>query len=199
MLTLTSPIETPFHRIPAGVKLAALCAFTIWLFAAHGTLPLTLSLAAVVAGYATGGPLFMATGARMLWPLWPFILIVGVWHGLTGAAWEGAAIILRMVTAVAAANLVTMTTRLDDMMAVMRRLARPLAPFGLPPRRLALAVALVIRFIPVLSHNAAKITEAWRARSPRRPRWRILPALTLSAIDDADRVAEALRARGGAG
>lgn len=199
MLTLTSPIETPFHRIPAGVKLAALCAFTIWLFAAHGILPLTLSLAAVIAGYATGGPLFAATGARMLWSLWPFVLIVGLWHAFTGATLEGTSIILRMIAAVAAANLVTMTTRLDDMMVVMQRLARPLTPLGLPPRRLALAVALVIRFIPVLSQNAAKVSEAWRARSARRPRWRILPALTLSAIDDADRVAEALRARGGVG
>lgn len=199
MLTLTSPIETPFHRIPAGVKLAALCAFTIWLFAAHSVIPLTLSLAAVVACYATGGRLFAATGARMLWPLWPFVLIVGLWHGYTGATRDGATIILRMITAVAAANLVTMTTRLDAMMAVIQRLARPLAIFGLPPRRLALAVALVIRFIPVLSQNATKIAEAWRARSPRKPRWRTLPALTLSAIDDADRVAEALRARGGVG
>jgi biotin transport system permease protein len=199
MLTLTSPIETPFHRLPTGAKLGLLCGFTIWLFAAHGPLPLTLSLAAVMAAYATGGALFMATGARMLWPLWPFILIVGVWHAVTGAPWDGAIIILRMVTAVAAANLVTMTTRLDDMMAIFQRLARPLAPLGLPPRRLALAVALVIRFIPVLSRNAAQISEAWRARSPRKPRWRVLPALTLSAIDDADRVAEALRARGGAG
>jgi biotin transport system permease protein len=199
MLTLTSPIETPFHRIPAGVKLTVLCTFTIWLFAAHGALSLGLSLAAVVASYAVGGALFAVTGARMLWPLWPFVVIVGVWHGVTGAAGDGAIIILRMITAVAAANLVTMTTRLDDMMDIVQRLARPLAPLGLPPRRLALAVALVIRFIPVLSQNATKITEAWRARAPRRPRWRILPALTLSAIDDADRVAEALRARGGAG
>ena len=199
MLTLTSPIETLFHRIPAGAKLGLLCAFTIWLFAADGTLPLSLSLAAVVAAYATGGALFLTTGARMLWPLWPFVLIVGLWHGLTGAPWQGGIIILRMVTAVAAANLVTMTTRLDDMMILFTGLARPLAPLGLPPRRLALAIALVIRFIPVLSQNAARISEAWRARSARRPRWRILPALTLSAIDDADRVAEALRARGGVG
>jgi biotin transport system permease protein len=199
MLTLTSPIETPFHHIPAGVKLATLCAFTLWLFAAPGLLPLGLSLAAVVAGYATGGVLFATTGLRMLWPLWPFIAVVGLWHGITGAAWDGAGIILRMVTAVAAANLLTMTTRLDAMMHVITTLARPLARLGLPPPRLALAIALVIRFIPVLSQNAARISEAWRARSPRKPRWRTLPALTLSAIDDADRVAEALRARGGVG
>jgi biotin transport system permease protein len=204
MLTLTSPVETPLHRIPAGLKLAALCGFTVWLFAAPGLLPpgllpLGISLAAVGTLYAAGGALFATTGLWMLWPLWPFILIVGLWHGLTGAVLDGLVIILRMVAAVAAANLVTMTTRLEAMIRVVEALARPLAALGLPPRRLALAVALMIRFIPVLSQNAARISEAWRARSPRRPRWRTLPALTLSAIDDADRVAEALRARGGVG
>ncbi len=199
MLTLTSPIDTPLHGLRAGQKLLGLCAFTIWLFAADGLTALGVSLAAVATLYATGGTTFALHGARMLWPLWPFVLIVGLWHAFTGAAWDGAAIIVRMIAAVAAANLVTMTTRLDDMIGIIERLARPLARFGLPPRRLALATALVIRFIPVLSENAHRIVEAWRARSARQPRWRVLPALTLSAIDDADRVAEALRARGGVG
>ncbi len=199
MLTLTSPVETRFHGLPVGVKLAGLCAFTLWLFAVDDLGWLAASLAAVVACYATGGRLFAANGARMLWPLWPFVVIVGVWHGVTDAPWQGVAIILRMITAVAAANLVTMTTRLADMIAVIEWLARPLGRIGLPPRRLALAIALVIRFVPVLAQNAARITEAWGARSARRARWRVLPALMLSAIDDADRVAEALRARGGVG
>ena len=33
MLTLTSPVETPLHRVPAGVKLAALAVYTVALFA----------------------------------------------------------------------------------------------------------------------------------------------------------------------
>jgi biotin transport system permease protein len=57
----------------------------------------------------------------------------------------------------------------------------------------------MIRFIPVLSDRLSQISESWRARSPRRPGWRILTPATLAALDDADQVAEALRARGGAG
>jgi biotin transport system permease protein len=110
----------------------------------------------------------------------------------------GAVVLLRMVTAVALANFVTMTTRLSDMLAVFERLARPLAPI-LPPRRLALAFALVIRFIPVMLDRMGQIRQSWSARSPRPPRWRVMVPATLAALDDADRVAEALRARGGAG
>jgi biotin transport system permease protein len=103
---------------------------------------------------------------------------------------------MRMVAAVAAANLVTMTTRLSDMLTVFETLARPLAPL-LPPRRLALAFALVIRFLPTLALRLAQITEGFRARSPRRPGWRVLVPATLAALDDADHAAMALRARGG--
>ena len=97
------------------------------------------------------------------------------------------------------ANFVTMTTSLSDMLEVFQRLARPMRIFGLSPRLIGLAVALVIRFIPVMLERLTLITQSWSARSPRRPRWRVLVPATLAALEDADRVAEALRARGGAG
>jgi biotin transport system permease protein len=198
MLTLTSPVETWAHRLPAGAKLAALAAVTTGLFLLTSPWALVGSFTAAVVLYLTGGGRFALTGLRQLAPLWPFVVIVGLWHLWTGDMTGGAVILLRMVTAVALANFVTMTTRLSDMLAVFERLARPLAPI-LPPRRLALAFALVIRFIPVMLERMGQIRQSWSARSPRRPRWRVMVPATLAALDDADRVAEALRARGGAG
>jgi biotin transport system permease protein len=197
MLTLTSPVETPLHRLPAGLKLALLAAGTVALFALRDPGALAAALAALAAGYAALG--LLAHGLRLLRPLWPFVLILALWHGWTGEWREGVVIVLRLLAAVMAANLVTMTTRLSDMVAVIEGLARPLRPIGLPPRTFALSVALVIRFIPVLSDRMAQLRAAWAARSPRRAGWRILVPATLAALDDADRVAEALRARGGAG
>lgn len=199
MLTLTSPVETWAHRVPAGAKLAAMALATTGLFALDAPAALAAALALTVALHLTGGLRFAVAGLWLLRPLWPFILIVGVWHLWTGDIAGGATVLLRMVTAVALANFVTMTTRLSDMLAVIERLARPLRPLGLSPRRLAIAVALVIRFIPVMLDRLEQIGASWRARSPRRPRWRVLVPATLAALDDADRTAEALRARGGAG
>jgi biotin transport system permease protein len=198
MLTLTSSVETVFHRWPAGLKLGLLCGFTVWLFAAPGLGWLVASLVAVALSYAACGWPFTRQGLLMLRPLWPFVVIVAVWHGLSADWTGGAGIIIRLIAALAAANLVTMTTGLAPMIRVVEWLARPLSPL-LPPRRLALAFALVIRFVPVLGQHAETLQHAWRARSPKPPRWRILPPLTLAAIDEADRVAEALRARGGVG
>ena len=198
MLTLTSPAETWAHPLPAGVKLAALGVATTGLFLITSPVVLAGAGCAVVAIYLAAGSRFAHLGLRQLWPLWPFVMIVALWHLWSGEVLAGVAIVLRMLTAVALANFVTMTTRLSDMLAVFERLARPLSPI-LPPRRLALAFALVIRFIPVMLERMTLIGQSWRARSTRRPRWRVLVPATLAALDDADRVAEALRARGGAG
>ncbi|WP_112309243.1 energy-coupling factor transporter transmembrane component T family protein [Pseudogemmobacter bohemicus] len=197
MLTLTSPVETPWHRLPAGAKLAALMLFGLLVMASEKLLPIGTAALLVLALYLPGGRLLLAQGARMLWPLWPFalaLMVFGWWDGRPGHA---GLITLRMLTLVAAANLVTMTTRLTDMLAVFERLARPLAPL-LPPRRLAMAFALVIRFVPVMAETTARLRDAWRARSPRRPAWHIVMPVLLGALDIADQSADALRARGGA-
>ena len=150
MLTLTSPHQTWAHSLPAGGKMAALCLWTAGLFSLHSLPALTLAAVVTAALVLSGGARFAMTSARLLRPLWPFVLIVALWHLWLAQPATGAAIVLRLLAAVAAANFVTMTTRLSDMIAVIAFLARPLRALGLSPRLLALAVALVIRFIPVM-------------------------------------------------
>jgi len=197
MLTLTSPVDTWLHHVPAGAKLCALAAGTFGLFALHDPFALAFALALLGAVYAALG--LLHHGLRQLWPLWPFLVLLVLWHGWTGEMREGAGIVLRLLAAVMAANLVTMTTRLSAMIRVLERLAQPLRHLGVPTHRLALSIGLVIRFIPVLSDRMVQLRAAWSARSPRRAGWRIVVPATLAALDDAERVAEALRARGGAG
>lgn len=188
---LTSSFKTWAHPLPAGLKLAVLCVATGALFAFASVQILGVAALLIAALTLSCGMGFARQSLRALRPLWPFVLIVALWHDPN---WQN--IILRMICAVALANFVTMTTRLSDMIRVFETLARPLSPI-LPPQRLALAIALMIRFIPVLLHAGDQIAMSWRARSPRRPRWRIFVPLTLAALDDSERVAEAIRARGG--
>lgn len=199
MLALTSPVETPYHRLRAGTKLGVLCVFTLALFWVTDVRVMAGVWAIVVMLTVLPGPAFARQALRMLWPLWPFVVLLLAWHWWTRDLAQGLVILMRMLAAVAAANLVTMTTRLADMMEVVERWGTPLGKIGLPPRRLALAMGLVIRFIPVLAERQASLALAWRARSAARARWRLVPALTVAALDEADQVAEALRARGGAG
>ncbi|MGB3278865.1 MAG: energy-coupling factor transporter transmembrane protein EcfT [Pseudorhodobacter sp.] len=197
MLTLTCPVETPLHRISAGTKLLALAGLSIGLFSLQN-LWLILAAGMALAGlYLAFGRVFARFGAVMLRPLWPFMAVLALWHGWTGEWALGLAIGCKMLVAVGMANLVTMTTRLDDMISVVETATAPLARFGVKPRLLAVAIALVVRFTPVLMDKAGQLGQAWRARSPKRANWQIVLPISLMALDDADRVAEAMRARGG--
>ncbi len=197
MISLTSPVETRAHGWPAGLKLALLCAATVVLFAADALGWHLAFLAGMITLYALPGGQFLHTGLMRLKVLWPFVVLILFWHLITGSMVLGLVIVLRMVTAVGLANLVTMTTRLSDMMRVVRWLTSPLRWVGVNTRGIEVAMAMVVRFTPVLAEKGSQLAQSWRARSRRRVGWRIVIPLTVLAIDDAEHVAEALRARGG--
>ena len=199
MLTLTGPQKTIFHKISAGQKLLALCVLSTALFQIESLFVLACLTFVVIALYLSQGLPFAKFGALMLWPLWPFVLIIGLYHGITNDIEAGGKIILRMLIAVALANLVTMTTPLNDMIDVLMRLLRPLNLIGISTKPVALAIALFIRFIPTLIERGITMHAALRARATRKSGWRIVVPLTLSVLNDAEHVANALRARGGVG
>lgn len=175
----------------------ALCFSTLLITIAGSLLWSFAACMAVFSLYLWPGLAFLRQGLRMLRPLWIFVVVVLIWHWVTGALLQGFEISLRLVACVGLANLVTMTTRLDDMLTVTEGLLRPLGRFGLDPKRLSIALALVIRFTPSLVEKGGKLIEAWRARSAKRPGWRIVLPFSLIAIDDAEHISDALRARGG--
>lgn len=195
MLALVSPIDTPYHRLPAGLKFGALSLATVALFLAESVALQLAALAGAAGLYLAVSAEFLRMGAANLRPLWPFLVIVGIWHFLLGDPRDGVIVCLRLLTAVALANLVTMTTRLDDAIDLLMRLLRPFRRLGLRTGQIAFAIALVIRFIPVTLANARRLLESWRARSARRPGWQVIAPIFLVALDDATRVAEAIRAR----
>jgi biotin transport system permease protein len=147
--------------------------------------------------YALPGWRFFKIGISRLKILWPFIVLILIWHVLTADLTNGAVIVLRMVTAVGLANLVTMTTKLSQMVAVVMWATTPLRRIGINTRGIELGIALVVRFTPVLVQKGQMLALSWRARSVKRQGWRIVVPFAVLAIDDAEHVAEALRARGG--
>lgn len=195
MLTLTSPVETAFHRLPPGLKLAAVAGLGIALGMISHPLILTAVFAAVWLTFLPLGRAETFRLPRRLWPLWPFLLVIGGWHIFRGSPEAGFAVALRMLTMFAAAALLMLTTRFDALLATFSTLLSPFQRLGLPVSRIALALAMTIRFIPVLAQRAEDLGRAWRARSPRKPGHRLLTPLALAAIDEADHAGEALRAR----
>jgi len=199
MLALTYPHRTAAHDIPAGWKLAGLAVISALLFIFATLWILIATLCAVIILHLALSPALLKHAIWMMKPIWIFVAIIAIFHIITGDVPAGILLILRIVTLVALANLVTMTTRLDDMIKVVETLCLPLRHFGLKPRIFGLAIALVVRFTPALIVTAQELRDSWKARSNRRAGWRLILPLCLSAIDQADQTAEALRARGGLG
>lgn len=196
MFSLSAPIPTPYDPWPAGAKLAALLGASLALFALPGLTSQLLAFEGALALALFPGLRFAGAVLRPLRGLWPFGLLLLAWHGLTGTLAEGLAIALRITTMLTLAQIVTMTTPLSAMMALAAWLARPLSPL-LPPARLALAFGLTLRFLPSLQARAEALRLAAAARSARPPRARLILPLALAALDEAELVADALRARGG--
>ena len=150
MISLTSPHRTVFHGIAAGPKLALLCAFTVSLFYIESMLFQASAVAAVGLLYCIAGFRFLKTGLRCLFPLWPFFVVLAAWHAITGTPYSGIEIVAKLLAAFGMANLVTMTTRLDDLLDIVRSLTSPFRRTSVRMSGLDLAVALVVRFTPAL-------------------------------------------------
>ena len=106
------------------------------------------------------------------------------------------AAVVRLLMMILLADLVSMTTTMQAMMDALMPVLRVLRPLGVNPRKVSLAVSLAIRFVPVLSANWEARSEAWRARTGRRPSLRLIGPFITETLRMADQVAEALDARG---
>lgn len=187
--------QTWLHRVPAGVKLAGLALFSALLLPVGDCRVLAGVLAMIAVVYAgVGGAGIMRL--KMLRPLLPLLVIVGGVQAASGGWNAGAVVTMRLLAMLLLADLVSMSTTMSALMEVLAPVFRLLRPFGVNPRKLALAVALVLRFVPVLMMRWRAREEAWKARTHRRIPPRLVAAFVADILQLADRVAEALDARG---
>jgi len=197
MLSFDSPVSTPWHRVPVSWKFLSVCVCSLLLFIFDSIAVQLFAMLACALLYTVGGATFFNTSVQRLKFLWPVLLIIVVWHGFSGTFILGIGIVLRLVTIVALSNLMTMTSRLSDLLALIEWALKPVRALGVNTRPVEIAVALVVRFTPVLIGKGSALADAWRTRSVKRASWRLVFPLSLVAIDDAENVAQALKARGG--
>jgi biotin transport system permease protein len=189
------PGSSWLHRAGAASKLAGLAALALGLVALRSPeAVLGGALVVVLVGATSGvGP---GAAVAVVWPLrWVVALLVPFqwWAG----GWRAAVVVVgAMLVTVAAAGLVTLTTRVTDMLAVLAAALRPLRRLGVDPERVALVLALAIRTVPVLAGIAGEVRDARRARGLERSPRALLVPLAVRTVRHADRTGEALAARG---
>ena len=199
-LALYVPRASPVHRTPAGWKLLALALLSVLVFAAP-TLPVVCGalVAVLVVGLVVArlpGAVLLRQARAVLWVL----VAIFVLHAVLTDVLTGTLTVLRLLTLVLAAAVVTATTRVTEMVAVVERICGPLRWVGVRPARIGLVIAMALRFIPLIAERADRIREAQAARGGsvrglRGLTTTVVPLL-VQVLQLAHTVSEALDARG---
>jgi biotin transport system permease protein len=196
VISLYRPGTSILHRMPAGPKLLvfALLAFAMGILASD---PLRLGVAVVVTVvlYVIAG-VGLRQIALQTWAVkWVLLVTIAaqfiVLPPLTAAVNSGRVLVIIVLCA-----LITLTTRVPDMLAAVERGLGPFRRFGVNPATVGLLLALTITAIPTITRFATEIRDAQRARGvPIRPQTFVVPLL-IASLRHADDVGEALLARG---
>lgn len=184
------------HRWPAGLKLFGLVSLGTMMTAFGTLMSISIVLALLILVYTSLGRAVLPA-IKSLSPLLILISLLFVVQSWL-SDWATAALIsVRMLSLVLLAQLITLTTRLTDMLAALLPLFSPLRHCGIAPERIAFTVALVIRFIPVLLAHYSALRSAWQARGGRYRSWILLSPLLVQSLRLTEQIAMAVAARGG--
>ena len=195
-LALYVPVASPVHRAPAGLKLALLAGLGAGLFLVPD-LAVVLGALAAVLGIGLGvARLPVRALVAQVRPVWPWLAVLLAFHLVVTDWHTGTLAVARLLTLVLAAAVVTATTRVTALVAVVEWLVRPLAVVGVRPARVGLVIAMTLRFVPLIAERAQRIREAQAARGATGMRLGMLVPLLVQVLRLAATLGEALDARG---
>ena len=189
------PGTSLLHRSGAGLKLLGLLIFSTLLVAWRSPVTVLVCFAVVVGLYSIGG-FGVRTLASQVWPLRWIVLLLFPFQWWT-AGWQAAVgIVGTLVLAVVGAALISLTTRVTELLDVIDRLLQPARAIGVDPDRVALLLALTIRAVPVIAGTLHEARDARRARGLEHSTRALVTPIVVRTIRHADRVGDALAARG---
>jgi len=203
---VTAPLyvagSSPVHRTPAWVELLLLAALAIALFVWPSP-AVVLGLLGLVLLLGLGlARLPVALLLRQVRVVAVFLVLVFAIQFLVAGAVPAVVSAARLLTLVLAAAVVTATTPVSAMVALVERVCGPLRFVGVRPARVGLVIAMALRFLPLVAERADRIREAQAARGGsvrglRAVTTTVVP-LVVQLLQLAHTVSEALDARGAA-
>lgn len=196
MGSLYSEHPTWLHRVPAALKLLVLALAGGLQYSVHSLLPLGAG-ALLAAGIFLSLGRAMRVARRLVLSLLLACALLLAFHGLQ-QQWElGALSSLRLLATSLLGVALTLTTRMRDLLLVLERLLAPLRTLGVNTDRLALMLALMLRFTEHFFVVWSRLDDAHRVRTGRSGGLRLLAPLTIHMLGAARRVADTLQVRSG--
>ncbi len=204
MLTLYISQNTWLHARPAGQKLFILALVSVAMLPISSWFVASAALLVVLVLYASLGGMGLrrlGQSTKALAWLVAFIagaqvLIASVQGDLSDELFASIAVtMLKLAALVLLAELVTITTPLQALLAAIEPLLRPLNWLGLSSERLALGMGLLIRMASLQRGTWEQLRQAYQVRGVQRPGPRLLAPSLRAGLRQADHMARALSAR----
>ncbi|MCT4697096.1 MAG: energy-coupling factor transporter transmembrane protein EcfT [Candidatus Cardinium sp.] len=125
-----------------------------------------------------------------------YLLILSFLMHIFWGEWiDGIKVVLRACNIILFASWILLTTSYLDIIEGLTTLLNPLAYVGIKPAKVSLAVALAIRFMPVIHNTFKEIKMAQKARGIDKNFIAILIPALIKTIKMADDIAAAITAR----
>ncbi|WP_218243476.1 energy-coupling factor transporter transmembrane component T family protein [Comamonas fluminis] len=194
MGSLYSEFPTWLHRWRAGLKLLLLAIGGTLLFLT--TSPMLLAgagLVCLILWFSLGQATQVAR--RLMRSVIIAALLVAGFHVFMGNHELAAVSALRLICASTLGVALTITTRPSDLVEVLEWLLSPLARLGIPVERVAMQIALMLRFTEHFFVQWKKLDDAHRLRTGKSGGLRLIAPLTIHMLQATRRVADALWAR----
>lgn len=193
MLALHRPGTSALHRCPAIAKLLALGVTVTLIMFLRELWQLGMVLVIVVALFVLARVPWRVAVRSVAPVLW--ILAIAVPINAIFSGWEHAAVVAtRVLSVVALAGLLALTTSVTATLGAVHQLLRPFPRVNAD--RVGLILALTLRAIPLLAEIVSAVFEARRARGVERSLRAIAVPVIVRALQTADGLGEALIARG---
>lgn len=195
LFSLYVPGDSPMHRLGVGWKYL----IVVLLIVPAVTLAWPgLSLTALVASALLLAVARLPLGYALRLPSGILILaaVLAGYQLLLGAPGLAVAVAANLVTAIYASRLLTATTTATVLVDALTSALRPLRAVRINPELVGLAVALMLRSVPVLLDAFGEVRMAARARGRERNPFTLVTPVVVRAVGHAQATGAALAARG---
>ena len=195
MLGLYIDRNSAIHALAPGVKMLVLALSALVLIAVNDWRVLAAVLAAVLSLFAVAHLPAREVAAQLRPVLFLGLFFFAI-HALLVSWQSGLVTVLRFTILVSLAVVITLTTRVSDMVDALEAALRPLRFIGVSPAKISLMISLAIRFVPLLVDLVREIRAAQQARGLERSIVAVAVPLIVKTLRMASVLTDAIEARG---
>jgi biotin transport system permease protein len=195
MLGLYIDRDSSIHALAPSIKMLTLALSALALIAVDDWRVLAAVLAAVLCLFAVAR-LPAREVVAQLRPVLFLALFFFAIHALLVSWQSGLVTVLRFTILVSLAVVITLTTRVSDMVDALESALQPLRFVGGNPAKISLMISLAIRFVPLLVDLVREIRAAQQARGLERSVTAVAVPLIVKTLRMASVLTDAIEARG---